>query len=168
MSAWALVRLARSATPRRRGTTMSANNPMIKITTMISISVKPSWPLNLLFIAPYPLLHDLVELENRQKNRQHHEHDNSRHHQGHHGLKNGGDLAQRMCDLALIIVGDPFQHPLELARAFPDPDHFDQHGRKQFALREGVRHAMALANFLAAFFDRLTQQAVGDNRLYPL
>src|SRR5215469_6937859 len=166
MSAWALVRLARSATPRRRGTTMSANNPMIKITTMISIRVKPSSPLNLLFIAAYRLLHDLVELENRQKNRNHHEHDNSRHHQRHHGLKNGGDLAQRMRDFALIVVGDPFQHPLQLARAFPHPDHLDQHWRKQFALREGLRHAVALANFLAAFFNRLTQQAIVDDRFY--
>src|ERR1700688_508611 len=115
----ALTRLALSVAPRRLCTTIVASNPRIRITTMISIKVKPASVLRLSLIAltswTRASLDKLIKLGDRHQDGHHHEQDNTRHHDSHRGLEQGGHQAERGGDLALVGVGRALQQSLQFA-----------------------------------------------------
>src|SRR6188768_1718437 len=103
---------------------MPASRPMIVITTISSISVKPCIFLRFMTTASgWTSFREVPDLEDRQQDRDDDEPDDERKAHDEDRLDHRGDLLRRDLHLAVVRLCDALQHLLERSRLLADRDH---------------------------------------------
>src|SRR5256712_3160716 len=106
----------------KRGPTRAIRRPMMTITTIISMSVKPA--LALRRDMRHSLLHrQIVHAEDRRKHRDHDEADSEAHDEDEHGLEEPGELLDLDAKLAVAVFRGAQQHLVESAGLLADRHH---------------------------------------------
>src|SRR5579871_5775557 len=87
---------------------------------------------------PFGSMHELVEVEDGQQDREHDEQHHHAHHQDEQGFEytqHGGDEGLQF---PLLVGGGAFQHGVELAAGFAAGDEMHHDGGEQAAAAEGL------------------------------
>src|SRR3569623_2166450 len=193
MSAWALVTRAVSGRSMMRGTTMAARMLRITTTTITSIKVKPRSAarddLEIVIdvvIASYlfvsvrtawrsayhgrcagrvtaPLLHQLIQIEDRQQNRQHDHQHHAAHDQDQQWTEQLGDGGDQYFHFALLRIGGALKHLFELAAGLATREEMDGHGRELAAAFECGVQGRALAHPPRRLFHRRMHRHIADH-----